>query len=187
MSAIHQLSAISARTALAAHSTISEQREQANIMSKFEYVDLADRFAARVRYVAAGDRHGASRPGLDALVIGDPEGTALVLEGTPDQLRAFVVKLAEQVALAGSGPEPIARVPISGRQEPDGYQHYTAADAEAEASGYDPDADEAERCDECGQMIPGGFGVSRAHLESCSMYGADEPGWTATGPTGQKG
>jgi hypothetical protein len=127
-------------------------------MSKFEYVDLADRFAAGVRDVAAGDRRGASRPGLDALVIGDPEGTALVLEGTPGQLRAFVVKLAEQVALAGSGPEPSARVPISGRQEPDGCQ-----------------------------LIPGGFGVSRAHLESCSMYGADEPAGTATGPAGQEG
>lgn len=66
-------------------------------MSKFEHVDLDDRFAAVVRYVAAGDRRSPSRPGLDALVIGNPEGTALVLEGTADQLRVFVAKMAAQL------------------------------------------------------------------------------------------
>jgi hypothetical protein len=72
-------------------------------MSKFEHVDLADRFAAGVRYVAAGDRRGASKPGLDALVIGDPEGIALVMEGTADQLRVFVAKMAAQLPPTGKG------------------------------------------------------------------------------------
>lgn len=72
-------------------------------MSKFEHVDLADRFAAGVRYVAAGDRRGGSKPGLDALVIGDPEGIALVMEGTADQLRVFVAKMAAQLPPTGKG------------------------------------------------------------------------------------
>lgn len=45
--------------------------------------------------------------------------------------------------------------------------------------GLDPD--QPERCGECGQDIPGGFGVSRAHLTSCSLYGDDEPGWAPAG------
>lgn len=127
-------------------------------MSKFEYVDLSDPFAAGVRYVAAADRRRPSRPGLDALIIGNPEATALVVEGTPGQLQAFAAELAKRVAVPAAGPEPCPPVPTIERGP-----------------------DEAERCDECGQLIPGGFGVSRAHLESCTMYGEDEPGWTAAG------
>jgi hypothetical protein len=104
-------------------------------MSRYEYLDLADRSAAAIGYVPAAARRSPSRPGLDALVIGNPEGTALVLEGTTDHLRVFVAKMAAKLPSAGKARSGYCGTGIE-QGEPDGP--WLDAD--------DPDDKGAQRC-----------------------------------------